>query len=50
VTAVGPSNDIGTVTARSITIRPADPNGCATGTGFGGRRAGGSTASGAGNG
>ncbi|HEY6796370.1 MAG TPA: hypothetical protein VI248_16965, partial [Kineosporiaceae bacterium] len=30
VTAIGPANDIGAVTARSITIRPAGPNGCAT--------------------
>lgn len=37
VTALGTTDDIGTVTARSITIRPAGPQGCSTG--FGGRRA-----------
>jgi hypothetical protein len=33
VTAIGPANDIGTVTARSITIVPAGPAGCVTGFG-----------------
>ena len=50
VVALGQPDDIGTVTARSITIRPADANGCTTGFGGaggfggfgGGRRAAGS--------
>ncbi|MGH3765318.1 MAG: hypothetical protein ACRDS0_02410 [Pseudonocardiaceae bacterium] len=47
VTAIGPSDDTGTVAAASISIRPPGPNGCQGG--FGGRgRAGGSPATGGG--
>jgi hypothetical protein len=37
VSAMGPVDSTGAVTARSIGIRPRGPKGCATGRGFGGR-------------
>ena len=49
VTAIGPSNDIGAVAARSIAVRPAGSDGtCTAGFGgFGGRRGGASGSAGA---
>lgn len=50
VTAVGPSDDTGAVTARSISIRPAGPGGCTSGRRFGGRPGQGAGAGSGGNG
>jgi len=49
VTAFGPADTTGTVTAQRLTIRPAGPNGCSTGFGGGfGRFGGGGAGAGGG--
>jgi hypothetical protein len=40
VSAIGPASTTGAVTATAVTIRPAGPDGCATGFGAGGFGAG----------
>ena len=46
LTAIGPSDSTGAVTARSVSIRPAGPGGCTFGRRFGGATATGATGGG----
>jgi len=46
LTAIGPSDSTGAVTARSVSIRPAGPGGCTVGRRFGGGAAAGGSSNG----
>ncbi len=50
LTAIGPSDSTGAVTARSVSIRPAGPGGCTVGRRFGGGTATGAATGGGSNG